>query len=106
MHSRLVSLVLALVVGLVVAPAPVAGVAGPPTSVLTDAQEDQDVTPGTLVVQPPAMGQVDIKQLLAGVTESDNLTFSLLTSAQVTATETVTLSFNVARGPTSMGGST
>lgn len=76
-----------------------------PMTILDDAAGDQTVTAGTLAVQPPAMDQVDIVRLTGDVLGA-NLTLAVSTTADATATQVTTLAFTVAKGPTSLDGST
>ncbi len=105
MRQSLLAAMLTVAVALVALPWAASAQAGDGAVVVTDPAGDQVVTPGQLVVTPPAMAQVDVIRVSAALAGA-NLTMTVETSAAITASETVTLQFSVLRGPTSMDGST
>ena len=77
-----------------------------PVEWVRDPAGDQAVTPGQLVVQPPAFGQADLRTLTLDQPDMATLVLSVTTTAPPTATSAIAIGFRVVRGPTSLPGST
>lgn len=100
MHARIVAAAVLLCAALGASYA--GGQPATPQELVTDPAGDQAVTFGTLVTTPPAFDNVDLLTVSAQQPEPGTLVLTVTTQAAVTATQNVTLSFAVERGPTSL----